>query len=134
MTVSLWKRLVRPFTVNDITTGESEMYPELKPLETSASPEKVLEALKKLFDRQGKRWRLSGVDHDEHRAEGEIETALFGFIDDVTIRIKPTETNDSTRSKVNIRSRSRVGKGDLGKNARNIRRLKAGLKRMLSSG
>lgn len=70
------------------------------------------------------------IDKTVHRQriDAEIETALWGFVDDVTIRFRETETEeDETVRLINIRSRSRVGKGDLGKNARNIRAIRRGL-------
>jgi uncharacterized protein (DUF1499 family) len=45
----------------------------------------------------------------------------------VTVTVKP----DGDRVTVNVRSRSRVGKGDLGVNARRIRRFQAELARRL---
>jgi uncharacterized protein (DUF1499 family) len=55
------------------------------------------------------------------RAEGRIEavdtTFWFGFQDDVVVRIQPA--NDGSR--INVRSKSRVGVGDLGTNAARIR-------------
>ena len=59
--------------------------------------------------------------------KGEIQavatTRIFRFKDDVTIAIG-REGNVTT---VNIRSRSRIGKGDLGANARRIRDFQARL-------
>ena len=43
----------------------------------------------------------------------------IGFRDDIVIRIRP----DGSGSKVDIRSKSRVGRSDLGVNARRIREL-----------
>ncbi|MGM0546154.1 MAG: DUF1499 domain-containing protein [Bacteroidota bacterium] len=42
----------------------------------------------------------------------------FGFIDDVVIRVDSAETDD--RSKIDVRSVSRIGKGDIGVNAHRI--------------
>ena len=54
-------------------------------------------------------------------AEGRIEatdtTFWFGFTDDIVIRITPVAEG----SRVDIRSLSRVGKSDVGTNARRIR-------------
>ena len=54
---------------------------------------------------------------------GEIEatetTATFRFVDDVAVRLRPVE--EGTR--VDVRSKSRDGQGDLGANAARIRRL-----------
>ena len=54
-------------------------------------------------------------------AEGRIEaidtTLLFGFKDDVVIRVAA----DAAGSRVDIRSASRVGRSDFGTNARRVR-------------
>ena len=46
---------------------------------------------------------------------------LFGFKDDIAIRIRPAPDASPNRSIVDVRSKSRVGRGDLGTNARRIR-------------
>ena len=54
-------------------------------------------------------------------AEGRIEatdtTRWFGFKDDIVIRVRP----EGAGSRVDVRSVSRVGRGDVGTNARRIR-------------
>ena len=54
-------------------------------------------------------------------ADGRIEatdtTRFFGFKDDVVVRVKP----EGAGSRVDVRSLSRVGKSDVGKNASRIR-------------
>jgi uncharacterized protein (DUF1499 family) len=50
-------------------------------------------------------------------------TRWFGFKDDVAIRISPAGAG----SRVDMRSRSRVGRSDLGANARRIREFLARL-------
>jgi uncharacterized protein (DUF1499 family) len=61
---------------------------------------------------------------DENRAEGRIEatetSALFHFKDDVVVRIRPFQDGGS---RIDVRSKSRDGKGDLGVNAKRIRTL-----------
>ena len=58
---------------------------------------------------------------EEEEATGTIEAAYrsrwFGFIDDIVIRVKP----DGEKSRVDIRSKSRVGVSDPGANAKRIR-------------
>lgn len=56
-------------------------------------------------------------------ARGHIEatdtTFWFGFVDDVVVRVTDTDNG----SRIDIRSASRVGKSDIGKNAQRIRQL-----------
>lgn len=76
---------------------------------------KLLETIKEL-----PRWQVLSQD----KTSGEIATTrksrLFRFVDDVRIQVVKTGTQEVT---VNISSASRVGKGDFGQNARNIREL-----------
>ena len=51
------------------------------------------------------------------RIEASDTTFWFGFIDDVVIRIEP----DGNGSTLDIRSKSRVGRSDVGANAARIR-------------
>src|SRR5713226_3671547 len=61
-------------------------------------------------------WRISRADADSFEA---IATSrLFGFQDDIVIRVRPDGTGTS---RVDMRSKSRDGKGDRGVNAARIR-------------
>ena len=51
-------------------------------------------------------------------------TLFFGFKDDVVIRLRPVEGG----TRVDVRSKSRVGVGDAGTNAMRIKRLLAALR------
>lgn len=62
-------------------------------------------------------WTLVADKPEEGRIEAFDRTFWFGFYDDVVIRVTPTETG----SKIDIRSKSRVGGGDVGTNARRVR-------------
>ncbi len=62
-------------------------------------------------------WRLTRIDPGTLTLEGEETGGLFQFTDDFVIRILPMDGS----SQVDMRSRSRVGKGDLGANAARIR-------------
>jgi uncharacterized protein (DUF1499 family) len=61
---------------------------------------------------------------DENRSEGRLEatetSALFHFKDDVVVRIRPFQDGGS---RIDVRSKSRDGKGDMGVNAKRIRTL-----------
>lgn len=62
-------------------------------------------------------WQIVGENREEGRIEAYEKLAWFGFIDDVVIRVDTTEMG----SKIDIRSKSRIGRGDLGVNAKRIR-------------
>ncbi|MND03152.1 hypothetical protein D3C83_228380 [compost metagenome] len=66
------------------------------------------------------------------RAAGRVEaiatTTLLRFKDDVVVRVRDAAGG----SRVDVRSKSRVGVGDLGTNARRIRRFLSALRADLS--
>jgi uncharacterized protein (DUF1499 family) len=72
-------------------------------------------------------WDLSSINAGEGRIEGTATTFWFGFKDDVVVRITPVPEG----SRIDIRSVSRVGKGDVGTNAKRVRKF---LKKMKSAG
>ena len=75
------------------------------------------------------RWKVVRSDRAARRVDVEVRTALFGFVDDLTATVEPAGDG----SRVIIRSRSRVGRGDLGENARHIKALQRRMDRMLSA-
>ncbi len=68
-------------------------------------------------------WEVAGQDAGAGRIEATDTTFWFGFQDDVAVRIRP----DGARARVDVRSISRIGGGDVGTNARRIRTLLAAL-------
>ena len=61
--------------------------------------------------------KLSDADPASGRIEATQKSFWYGFTDDVVVRI--VQTPDGTR--VDVRSKSRVGRSDLGQNAKRIR-------------
>jgi uncharacterized protein (DUF1499 family) len=102
-------------TINDVTTGATPEYPDLRPQQFHQSFEKVFDAA--VATAHELEWEVTGED----RAQGEIRavatTRLFRFKDDVTVTVH----RDGDEVTVGVRSHSRIGKGDLGTNARRIR-------------
>ncbi len=92
-------------------------YPDLQTLTYAQSKPELVEASNQAIENLG--WELINVDADKGIIEATETTAWFGFKDDVIIRVAD---NDSERL-VDIRSKSRVGQSDLGKNAARIHKL-----------
>lgn len=91
-------------------------YPDLKPLRVGAPPSTVFEAALKTARDLG--WKVVDADFAAGRIEASDQTFWFGFIDDIVVRVA-AEADDA---RVDVRSVSRVGKSDLGANARRIRK------------
>lgn len=89
-------------------------YPEVRPLETSLAPAAAFD--RALATARALGWEIVAEDRDAGRIEATDTTALYGFADDVVIRIRPTGDG----SRVDLRSVSRVGVSDLGANAARI--------------
>jgi uncharacterized protein (DUF1499 family) len=66
-----------------------------------------------------------GRDAQPWRLQAVATTALLRFKDDVVVEVRPRDDGGST---VAMRSKSRLGKGDLGANARRIRAFLADLR------
>ncbi|MBE8220132.1 MAG: DUF1499 domain-containing protein, partial [Alphaproteobacteria bacterium] len=61
-------------------------------------------------------WQVVQATRGRGTIEASVQTPLFGFIDDVVIRLSPEGKN----TRVDMRSASRVGVSDLGANAARI--------------
>ncbi|HEX9282886.1 MAG TPA: DUF1499 domain-containing protein [Gemmatimonadales bacterium] len=71
-------------------------------------------------------WEVTGTDSGAGRIEATATTKWFGFKDDIVIRVAPRGTDSAV---VDMRSKSRVGRSDVGANAARIRSYFAALRR-----
>ena len=108
--------------INDISTDPKEQseaqrkaYPDIQPLRLAVAPNIAFERAKGAIEEAG--WEIVREDPSAGRIEAVATTFWFGFKDDVAIRIAA----DGPGSRVDMRSKSRVGRGDLGTNAQRIR-------------
>jgi len=98
-------------------------YPELAPLPVAGSPDDVYKRVEAAA-RQMPTWQITRNDPAAHALEGVDTTALFQFQDDFVIEVRP----QGSGSVVQMRSKSRDGKGDIGANAARINAFFAKLK------
>ncbi|MBV9774896.1 MAG: DUF1499 domain-containing protein [Gemmatimonadetes bacterium] len=98
-----------------VAAQQQKAYPDIQPvmlaLPISQAYDEALAAARDMG------WRIVAENSDEGRIEATDQTRWFGFKDDVVIRVMPA----SGVSRVDVRSVSRVGKGDTGTNAQRIR-------------
>jgi len=99
-----------------IANTQNSFYSGLETIELNADFDQAfdlaLENVKKMP------WTIVAEDRNEGRIEAYHKLAWFGFIDDVVIRVD----SSSNKSLIDIRSKSRIGRGDLGVNAKRIRK------------
>ena len=98
----------------EVATQQRAAYPELQTLNYPQSKSELVEATKQVINNLG--WQLVNIDADQGIVEATDRTMWFGFKDDVIVRI----TDKGSERLVDIRSKSRVGGSDLGKNAERI--------------
>ena len=102
-------------------------YPDLKPLSFQAPPAQAFTHALEVARSMG--WEIAANEPTEGRIEATDTTFWFGFKDDVVVRI----TSAGTGSRIDVRSVSRVGKSDVGKNAKRITEYLQRVARALSS-
>ena len=123
ITAAIWPVISR------VETGATPEYPELQPLYYSSPPERVFEEAERgLSALEG--FYLERSDPATRTIEATALMPLFGFEHDVVVSVEPV-TEFVTR--VHTTSTSRVGKGDLGQNARHIRAVQRELEARLGA-
>ena len=99
----------------EVADLQQKAYPDLVTLTTRASGEKVFEAAKAAIASMG--MQLVEADLAQGRIEANQTSLLYGFTDDMVVRV----ATGADGTKVDVRSKSRVGRSDLGQNAKRIR-------------
>lgn len=99
----------------EVVAIQREAYPDLAPIQTALSPDSAFQHSLSCSRELG--WEVYAENAANGHIEAEDTTFWFGFKDDVAIRVLPVANG----SVVDLRSISRVGRGDLGKNADRIR-------------
>lgn len=101
---------------------QREAYPDVEPLDLSANAQTAYDAAIQVITKR--KWRImSERPPQAGRRDGQIEaiarTAIMGFREDVSLRIRTTRDG----SRIDVRSASRYGRHDLGGNAARIKSL-----------
>jgi hypothetical protein len=97
-------------------------YPDITSVRTPGPADVVF--ARALRAARGEGWEVVDADQREGRIEATDTTRWFGFKDDIVVRLTP----EGAHTRVDVRSVSRVGRGDLGMNAARIRRYLARLR------
>ncbi|MBI3995841.1 MAG: DUF1499 domain-containing protein [Nitrospirae bacterium] len=105
----------------EVAKLQQAAYPDIVPASLLMSPDEAFDRALKVVEELG--WRIVAADRAALRIEAVDTTRWFGFKDDIVIRITPEEQS----ARVDIRSLSRVGKSDVGANAKRIRQFLARL-------
>ena len=90
-------------------------YPDITPLQLAVTPAEAFARAEQAVRALG--WSIVAAVPSEGRIEATDTTLLFGFKDDVVVRITPSGPG----STVDVRSLSRIGGSDFGTNAKRVR-------------
>jgi len=107
----------------EIADLQRRAYPKVVPLSVPEPPDRTFDLALTAARAMG--WLIVDANRQEGRIEATDRTFWFGFKDDVVIRVR----QEGVGSRVDVRSLSRVGKSDVGANARRIERYLAVLSR-----
>ncbi len=99
-----------------LTQQQREGYPDLAPITLPQPPAEVFDRALAVAQEAG--WEIVTADKSTGRIEATDTTRWFGFKDDVVVRIMAWGSG----TRVDVRSVSRVGRSDVGTNARRIQR------------
>jgi len=103
-------------SAEQITAIQLEAYPDIRTVIVEAPGRRVYQNA--LFVGSLLGWKISGHDVSMFHFEAKATTPVFGFVDDIVVRITPLNEHSSA---IDIRSLSRVGVSDIGANAKRIR-------------
>jgi uncharacterized protein (DUF1499 family) len=91
-------------------------YPDLAPITVPTPIGQTFDRALAAAQRAG--WEIVTADKGSGRIEATDTTRWFGFKDDVVVRLTPWGAG----TRVDVRSVSRIGRGDIGTNARRVRK------------
>lgn len=100
---------------DSIARQQRAAYPDVQPIALDVPPPQAFARAHAAARDMG--WEIVAADSAAGRVEATATTTWFGFKDDVVVRVRP----DGNGSRVDVRSKSRVGKSDVGANAARIR-------------
>jgi uncharacterized protein (DUF1499 family) len=101
---------------------QKQAFPDIAPAHLDKHPDQAfavaLDAARKLG------WTIVAADGERDRIEATDRTFWYGFTDDIVVRVSA----DGSGSRIDVRSKSRLGRGDFGTNARRVRAYLAAIK------
>ena len=99
----------------EVADQQHKAYPDIAPLVLDLSPAQAFE--RSLTAAKNLGWTIISRNEEKGLIEATDTTFWFGFTDDIVIRISPQDKG----SRIDLRSLSRVGKSDVGTNAKRVR-------------
>ncbi|ETX10644.1 hypothetical protein MUS1_13755 [Marinomonas ushuaiensis DSM 15871] len=99
----------------EVAVLQNKAYSDIAPIESGLSAAEAFNEALRVADIMG--WELVAQDVENLRYEATARTSVYGFVDDVVVVVTPV----GDVSRIDIRSVSRIGRGDRGVNAARVR-------------
>ena len=106
-----------PGTDKTIADAQREAFPDIKSRRINAGLDESAEIVREVIDDMNMELLSATFVDDKWRIEATYKSRWFGFIDDFVVRLTP----EGSMTRVDVRSKSRVGGSDLGANAARVR-------------
>ncbi len=99
----------------EVAALQKKAYSDIAPIESGLSAAEAFNEALRVADVMD--WELVAQDAESLRYEATARTSVYGFVDDVVVLVTPV----GDASRIDIRSVSRIGRGDRGVNAARVR-------------
>ncbi|NIR29774.1 MAG: DUF1499 domain-containing protein [Gammaproteobacteria bacterium] len=109
----------------EVARQQRRAYPDIGPALVTATPERAF--AQALAAARAMGWTIHAAEPETGRVEATDTTFWFGFRDDIVVRVTP----HGNGARLDVRSVSRVGRSDLGTNARRVRAYLSALRERL---
>lgn len=107
-----------------IAEAQRQAFPDIQPMTVDAGVEETAEKVRRIVDDMNMDVLQEAPTENGWVIEAAYTSMWFGFIDDFVVRL----TDEGGATRVDIRSKSRVGGSDLGANAKRVQEFVARLK------
>lgn len=111
----------------DFPALQQRAYPDIKPQYLTVPVDRAFSFALEAVHKMG--WTIVAADGERGRIEATDTTFWYGFTDDIVVRV----STEGDLSRIDIRSKSRIGRGDFGTNARRVRAYLAAVKSVIGS-
>ena len=101
---------------------QKQAFPDIVPVHLDKPADQAFTFALDAVNKMG--WTIVATDGERGRIEATDRTFWFGFTDDIVVRVSA----DGSGSRIDVRSKARIGKGDFGTNARRVRAYLAAVK------
>jgi uncharacterized protein (DUF1499 family) len=101
---------------------QKQAFPDIAPAHLDKSLDQAFAVALEVVRKLG--WTIVAADGERGRIEATDRTFWYGFTDDIVVRVSA----DGSGSRIDVRSKARIGKGDFGTNARRVRAYLAAIK------